>query len=419
MQQGNSVIATAYFTICARNYLAYALSLGESLRRNGSNPAFFICLADDDTGTDDLGEMIVPLSRLPLPRLDEMRFRYSVMEFATAIKPACFQHFLEERGFDAAVYLDPDISVFAPLSEVESALASGASSVLTPHILSPLSNDARPNDLDIMRSGVFNLGFAAFARTAEALSYLGWWARHLESHCLDDLENGLFVDQKFMDFAPAFLPGLLVLRNPGYNVAYWNLSQRPVEKSADGLLTAGGTPLVFFHFSGVIPGDDSVFSRHQDRFTMQTAGPAADLVRDYLGQLAANGHARWSALPYAYDRFESGDPILAPMRRAWKAEPGAANPFSDPQKAWWNAPSPDIDQDADAPITRLMFALHQSRPDLRAEFPFSLKSGRRGFHDWFLVNGSREYRLAGPRPSAFARFLARLRLALGRRLPRN
>lgn len=363
--------------------------------------------------------MVVSLSQLPLPRLDDMRFRYSVMEFATAIKPACFQYFLEERGFDAAIYLDPDISVFAPLSQVEAALASGASCVLTPHILAPLNDDARPNDLDIMRSGVFNLGFGAFASTPEALAFINWWARHLETECLDDLENGLFVDQKFMDFAPAFLPNLHVLRNPGYNVAYWNLSQRPVDRSADGHYTAGGAPLVFFHFSGVVPGDDSVFSKHQDRFTMQTAGPAAGLVRDYLGQLAANGHARWSALPYAYGRFNNGDPIFAPMRRAWKAEPGGANPFSNPQTEWWNALSPDVDQDAGAPITRLMFAFHQSRPDLRAEFPLSLRSGRRGFHDWFLVNGIREYRLEGPPPSAFARLLARLRLALGRRLPRN
>lgn len=363
--------------------------------------------------------MIVPLSRLPLPRLDEMRFRYSVMEFATAIKPACFQHFLEERGFDAAIYLDPDISVFAPLSEVESALASGASCVLTPHILTPLSHDARPTDLDIMRSGIFNLGFGAFARTPEALSFLCWWARHLESHCLDDPENGLFVDQKFMDFAPAFLPGLRILRHPGYNVAYWNLSQRSVGRSADRLLTASDAPLVFFHFSGVVPGDESVFSKHQDRFTMQTAGPAADLVRDYLGQLAANGHARWSALPYAYGRFDNGEPIFAPMRRAWKVQPGGENPFSNLQTDWWRAPSPDVDQDAGAPITRLMFALHQSRPDLRSEFPLSLKSGRRGFYDWFLVNGIREYRLEEPPPPAFARFLAHLRLALGRRLPRS
>jgi hypothetical protein len=36
-----------------------------------------------------------------------------------------------------------------------------------------------------------------------------------------------------MDLAPGLIPSLFVLRDPGYNVAYWNLSSREVRR-ADG-----------------------------------------------------------------------------------------------------------------------------------------------------------------------------------------
>jgi hypothetical protein len=419
LRRGNRTIATVYFTICARNYLAYALSLAESLRRNAGDPPFFICLADDEKGTEALGSLIIPLSRLNLPQIDRMRFQYSVTEFSTAIKPACFLHLLQDRGFDAAIYLDPDTYVFSPLSEVDRQLASGATCVLTPHILEPLEDKASPGEIDILRSGVFNLGFATFTRAPEAISFLNWWARHLETDCFIDLERGLFVDQKFVDFAPAFLPDLHILRHPGFNVAYWNLSHRPIGRSAQGIWTAGNAPLVFFHFSGVIPGDKTVFSRHQDRISMQTVGPAASLVLDYLGQLEENGQANWSAIPYAYCRFDNGELIAGPMRRAWKPGSGVTGPFAHPQTDWWDAPSPDVDQDTGAPFTRLMYALHQSRTDLRAAFPLSVQSGRRAFLDWFMVHGIREYQIASARTSRIGRLTARLRLVLKRLFSRG
>ena len=52
-----------------------------------------------------------------------------------------------------------------------------------------------------------------------------------------------------------------------------------------------GVPLVFFHFSGVVPDDPTVFSKHQNRFTPNDLSPSARrLFEDYLGRLHAN---RW------------------------------------------------------------------------------------------------------------------------------
>ncbi len=414
---------TGCFTICSRNYLAYALTLRDSLRIAEPEREFRIFLADEPVSENPPEDVeLIPVSALTGEDIRDMAWRYNVVEFNTAVKPFCFDYMFDEAGCDAVIYLDPDIQVFAPLTAVHEALADGASCVLTPHILAPLTDDGTPSDIDLMRSGTFNLGFGAFANTPEARDFLRWWGGKLRAHCHIDLQNGLFVDQRFVDFAPSFIERLTVLRDPGYNVAYWNLAHRPVRKEAPGW-TAGGQPLVFFHFSGVSPGAPDVFSKHQSRFDMTNIGDAAELVRGYHASLAANGQAHWSTVPYAYGTFATGEPIANPMRRGPPADPAA--PFAAPNHAYWNAPSDRVDQAPGQTITRLMYAIHADRPDLQAKFPLSTAAGRRDFHAWFIAHGAREYRVgeaplaaalsdSAIRAQTIARHFARLRLAFRR-----
>jgi hypothetical protein len=414
---------TGCFTICSRNYLAYALTLRDSLQKAEPDLDFRIFLADAPLDeAPPQGVEIIPVSEIDPAEMRDMAFRYTVIEFNTAVKPFCFDYMFDQAACDEVIYLDPDIHLFAPMQRVHEALAGGASCVLTPHILAPLPPEDTASEFDLMRSGTFNLGFATFANTPEARAFLTWWKNKLREHCRVDLQNGLFVDQRFVDFAPSFIEHLKVLRDPGYNVAYWNLANRPVRKT-DTSLTAAGSPLVFFHFSGVSPGAPDVFSKHQSRFDMTNIGDAADLVRDYLGCLAANGQARWSAMPYAYGKFDTGEPIVAPMRQGPPADPAA--PFAAPNYTYWNAPSERVDQTPGTPITRLMQAIHAARPDLQEAFPLSTAAGRRGFHAWFIAHGAREYRV-GEAPLAaalsesaiqaqtIARHFARLRLGFAK-----
>jgi hypothetical protein len=409
------------FTICSRNYLAYALTLCDSLQKAEPSLDFKIFLADAPLDTPPpKNVVIIPVSEIDPVEMRGMSFRYTVIEYNTAVKPFCFDYMFDQAGYDAVIYLDPDIHLFAPMQQVHEALAGGASCVLTPHILAPLPHEDTESEFDLMRSGTFNLGFAAFANVPDARAFITWWKDKLRQHCRVDLQRGLFVDQRFVDFAPSFLEHLKVLRDPGYNVAYWNLANRPVSRTAKGF-TAAGSPLVFFHFSGVSPGAPDVFSKHQSRFDMTNIGDAADLVRAYLESLTANGQTRWSAIPYAFGKFDTGEPIVAPMRQGPPADPSA--PFAAPNHAYWNAPSKQVDQTPGTPITRLMHAIHLARPDLQDAFPLSTISGRRGFHAWFIANGAREYRV-GEVPLAaalsesaiqgqrIARHFARLRLGI-------
>ena len=410
---------TAFFTICSRNYLAYALTLQQSLKRHAPNAPFFIYLADAPLDPSDAPDAnIIPASEIGLPNLLDMAFRYTVMEFNTAIKADCFLDLLKRRGFDAAIYLDPDIQVFAPLSEVSAALGTGASAVLTPHLLEPLPAGAHPGEAEILKSGVFNLGFAAFANTPESLAFIRWWAGKLHTDCYSAPEKGLFVDQKFVDLAPAFTERLTVLRHPGYNVAYWNTSNRSVSGDG-GTYTVNGAPLVFFHFSGVVPGQPEIYSKHLGGRKQDAAPAIPELVRLYLSELAAQGHAKWSAMPYAYARFRDGSTILPPMRRHPPERGSPEDWFAAPDVEYWNAPDPHVDQSPDVVITRLMAGFWEMRPDLQAACPPGTAAGRRGLQAWFRRHGQAEYRI----PEAYLQALPPDRVptwarTLGRRLLR-
>ncbi|MFN3835005.1 MAG: glycosyltransferase [Glycocaulis sp.] len=387
-----------YFTICSRNYLAYAITLGRSLRAADSEARFVIFLADEVPAPADqarIGFETVTASAIGIPGFDDMVLRYSIMEFNTAIKPFCFQHVFSVMGAESAVYLDPDIFVLRPLDAVEAALKDGAGLVLTPHSEAPLDDGADPDDARLLRTGSYNLGFAAFADTDETRRFLHWWGERLRSDCRVAISEGLFVDQKWMDLAPAYVRATHILHHPGYNAAYWNLAHRPVTVSGADWM-ARGEPLVFFHFSGVVPGNPAIFSKHQDRFTVADIGPLKGLLERYLEALDANGHSYWKGVPYGYGFDAEGaavsDIARAVYRHAFPKpcdEPLAAGEALD---ALCNAPFADLPQNP-GPVTNFTYALWAGREDLRAHFDLATPSGRVDYNGWILQSGIGEHRI--------------------------
>ncbi len=383
------------FTICSRNYLAYALTLRRSFLAHAPDTSFYIFLADAPIDGADPCELIVPVAQIGLPDLADMALRYGVMEFNTAVKPFCFEWLFDAAGADAAIYLDPDIYVVAPLDHVTSALNNGADAVLTPHFRTPPPDDGeRPTAEDIAASGRFNLGFAAFANQPAARTFIWWWAEQCAVRCFNDLANGLFVDQKFVERAPEMIKRTEIIEHPGYNAAYWNLHERPIGRMADGAWAAGGQRLRFFHFSGVAPGDPSVFSRHQTRYSPAATGALAPLFMTYLSELEAAGHERWSHVPYAFDDDGANGAITPAARRVYARRRGGdgcadeADP-APPALRELNAPSPEIEQ-RQGRISVFMHEAWRMRPDLQAAFPLATVAGRRGFRRWFLLHGAEE-----------------------------
>lgn len=292
--------APVFFTICSKNFMAQALTLHESLVAAYGPVRFYLVLCDTSEGLDLLSFpfSIIEIDLLGISEWDAMCDRYSITELNTSVKPFAFEYIFDAHPGAEVVYLDPDILVVSRLDEVSELFAKGAHCVLTPHIAEPAEH-AEFNDQKFLQFGVYNLGFCAMKDTPEVRRAVSWWGRRLLRDCLIDLPNGIFVDQKWADLLPAYIESTRILRHCGYNVAYWNLSQRRVFRGSDRW-RSNDQELRFAHFSGSVIGSKTVFSRHSGTYNRSNVGDLALLLARFEERLFANGHRWFKKLRFGY-----------------------------------------------------------------------------------------------------------------------
>jgi glycosyltransferase involved in cell wall biosynthesis len=294
-------LKTAVFTIGSNNYAAHARVLMKSLRLNEPDLHRFVLIVDKYAPKCRIPAAYaesIYVDALPLPEPDWFFVKYNLLEANTAIKPWMFE-FLFAKGFDAVIYMDPDIKVYSEMAEAKQALMT-SDLILTPHITRPYIDSANPNHLDIRRSGIYNLGFLALKRSPTSRAVIEWWKAKCKDNCRVSFEEGIFVDQSWMDFAPALFPNSHILRHQGYNVAYWNLHYRAV--SIAGYphripVMNDGSPLRFFHFSGSNPDKPEKLSKHQNRIRDGFLPSWLNgLLQNYYSDLRMEGYEKYKKL---------------------------------------------------------------------------------------------------------------------------
>jgi hypothetical protein len=378
----------AIFTIVSNNYLHFARTMLQSAKEHHASARLYCVIVDTDLSyAQALASEFetISIESLNLPLGDEFLFQYSVLELNTAVKPWAFEYLLD-RGHDSVVYVDPDIYFYRNMADVESSLLSGTNILLTPHLLAPIADTKTPSELDIRRSGAYNLGFCAVRESANTREFLRWWQQRLTRNCIMDLEKGIFVDQGWIDLVPGLFEKVGVLRHPGYNVAYWNLAQRPISMDVSGIYLIGNAPLIFFHFSGLDLFDPNGFSKHQNRFTLSTLGVAAELVENYVKAVLQNRAADYAQLEYGFGHFDSGDNVPAEIRKLYrtsatfKAQMGT-KPFNN--VVAMNDPFTEFTISHESP-TNAMVAVWMDRQDLQRVFPLKSVDSIREFCLWFI-----------------------------------
>jgi glycosyltransferase involved in cell wall biosynthesis len=379
----------AVCTIVSKNYLAYARVLAESLRQHHPDSQFFVLLVDRVDGHfDPRAEpfCLVEIEHLPIPDVARFCFQYNVVELNTAAKPYFLAHLFEKYGLRKVVYLDPDIMILHDLHKL-SALLDEHAIVLTPHMLAPLDDQRHPNELDILKSGAYNLGFIALANQPVTHQFLHWWQQRLYTGCQANFARGLFVDQRWIDLVPGYFAGVHVLRDPGYNVAYWNLHERAVTMR-DGQPFVNDGPCYFVHFSGYDPTDPQRVSKYQERYTMADVGDAVQLFDRYGDRLLAHGFDTTRRWPYTFGSFDNGIKIPDLVRRIYlKLGDEAArfgNPFTtsgeDTFFRW-------LKSFQRRQLPPLLHAVHEAYPDLMQVFPQHRGKQKWAFLRWMLREG--------------------------------
>ena len=304
-------------TIASNNYLAFARVLAENYLQHHPGARVFACIVDRPHAAISYARMpFTPIfaHELEIPDFQNFAFRYDIVELNTAVKPYLLTHLRDRYGLDRVFYFDPDILILDRLRGLEKALEQHAA-VLTPHITQPLDNEHRPAERLIRMSGVYNLGFLGIQLNDRTREFLEWWKERLHRFCLVDPQHGLFVDQSWMDLAPAFLDSVGLMRDPIYNIAYWNLEHREV-RVRDDRWEVNGRRVGFFHFSGIELDNLETVSRHQNRIRLNNRPELRPCFEHYRHLILGAGHERLSDIPYGYGTFlHTSIPVPSMARR--------------------------------------------------------------------------------------------------------
>ena len=319
------------FTSITNNYLPKARALAHSVKRHAPDVSFVLMLAEDVNESvlrpDDPFDRILTVDELGLPDLKPWLFMHTVVEVCTAVKGHAIARLLDNGEDTAVLYFDPDMVLYSP-PDALFANFEEASVLLTPHTTEPESTleGILDNEISPLRYGVYNLGFLGVRNTPAGMKFARWWEARLHDFCYDDIDMGIFTDQRWVDLGPALFDGVRVLRDPGYNVATWNLTHRRVTGSLEEGLQVNGRPLVFYHFSGFDSGAQEVMLEKYGK-----ASPVLkDLRRWYIAECLRHGQNEVGALPWDYSRFDNGQPITNAQRKLYRLRPDLQQAFPDP-----------------------------------------------------------------------------------------
>ncbi|MBI5503435.1 MAG: hypothetical protein HY899_01430 [Deltaproteobacteria bacterium] len=290
-------------TIVAKNRIALARVVADSFARHHPEIPFFVLLADEPNGyfnPDAERFTVLRLEELAIPDLAALRSRYTQQELTYAMTPYVLTHLLD-RGFDRVAFFKQESLVVGDLTPVLELLGKH-SIVLTPHLLEPPAG-AEPiaRELNILQSGVFNVGFLGVSDTFTARGFLSWWESRMREHCRHNVPAGIHFEQRWLDLVPAFFDDVVSVRDVGFNVGHWNMPDRSVTIRGDDV-TVNGQPCRFVRFSGFDPDRPYAVTRYSSRLDMSSVADAAELFRRYSQLLAAAGYQETKTWPYAYRR---------------------------------------------------------------------------------------------------------------------
>lgn len=302
-----------FTSICA-NYLHKARTLAASVKQNIPDACFVVCLTEREKPLEancaDFDEVVLSKD-MWAGNFERFIYKHAIVEASTAVKARFFQYLLEKNPAEEAfVYLDPDCYVYSDFKELKELLQTKPI-IVCPHLLQPGNIDM---ELSSTAHGVYNLGFLAVNHSEEAKRFIDWWAERLYLFCYDDIQRGIFTDQKWIDLAPCFFD-VEILKHGGYDFAPWSLLNCGMEKRPDGYYIKND-PLRFIHFSGY----GATAEKCMRDWLPEGAHPFRELYAEYSVLHDGNDTDKVSRTPWSYSCYASGEKIDDRLRTKYRAD---------------------------------------------------------------------------------------------------
>jgi hypothetical protein len=361
-------------TVVTASYLPWVRVTASSFSHHHPDALFAVLVIDEPTADqlreDDSFVILRPTDvGLTESEFGWMDLIYSPLELSCALKPWLVRRLLETA--DVAIYLDADICVYDSLSEF-AAQAADVGLVLSPHALAPRTEPNVPGEEDLFVYGQYNGGLLAASKAARP--FVDWWASKCARECQDlSAERPTrYLDQRWLDLAIGYFPST-VNRDPGVNLARWNLAQRELEL-VDGEYRVDGAPLRCFHFSAFDPAEPEELSYYHHAHPKANPAeslPLRTLLADYMQRLLAAGWQPKTGSGHA--RVLGGIELTPIVRSAIRAalidaeQIGVApsNVATDPGRliAWLRAPV------SAGGLSWYLWGLRSAHAGVRATFP--------------------------------------------------
>lgn len=323
-------------TIGTCNRRAGIMALVDSFKRCHPAAKIFVCLVDRPTKEMpplDIPETVFFADEISLPGGRRFLFKYDAFELCCALKPFAIAHVAEQHGAAKLLYLDSDILVLSSFWDDLEAAWGEHSVLLTPHLVQLPSDVPLELQRSLAQHGAYNGGFIAVNSDAESKRFLHCWSNLLARLCTFDPMNNIYVDQRWLDLLTASSDTVGVLRDPGLNVAYWNLHERRLTVDNSNSWRVDGRSLKFFHFSGF----------HRERLTTKakcTDTLALRLARVYGQTLDQARDDEFRNQGYGWDCYADGRTITTPHRDLILSEcldfQDIADPFTLPELVGWD-----------------------------------------------------------------------------------
>lgn len=285
----------AFCTIITSNYFAYAATLYRSLIRFNPSARLYILVVDDKFAMPEYIEQMKSITVLTAsqiykePYADTIFSKYGIENpdaLRWALKPVLMMMLLKQ-GISKLIFADCDLFffndyqfLFDELDRHDLILTRGATT-RNPHL-------HEEEFISGYQYGQFNAGFVGAKNGA--IPALQWWATCCAYRVETNFNDGLFVDQKYLDAMPVLFSTTGIVRHEGCNIAFWNQHEYKREMVDGQLLINATFPVVFIHFTNkyipeLLEGNDPLiypyYKIYEECFLL-----SGHSIREYIPGLA-------------------------------------------------------------------------------------------------------------------------------------